>query len=128
MLISDWSSDVCSSDLSQGISFQLGKVRVRKLHGRPQSGRSGSDRVRGDTVGRDTSHRKGEDVSDSRIARCAVLGIFTVGLCSVPGALLALIHETATTKIGRAHVCTPVTNAHIIYPLLLETKKRNYYI
>src|SRR3546814_20498714 len=69
MLISDWSSDVCSSDLSQGIIFQHGKVRVRKLHGRPQSGRSGSDRVRGDTVGRDTSHRKGEDVSVSRIAR-----------------------------------------------------------
>src|SRR3546814_15149828 len=97
MLISDWSSDVCSSDLSQGIIFQLGKVRVRKLHGRPQSGRSGSDRVRGDTVGRDTSHRKGEDVSVSTIARCAVLGIFTVGLCSVPGALIALIPETATT-------------------------------
>src|SRR3546814_9190725 len=26
-------------------------------------------------------------------------------------------------KIGRAHVCTPVTNAHLVCRLLLETKK-----
>src|SRR3546814_4663278 len=26
-------------------------------------------------------------------------------------------------KIGRAHVCTPVTNAHLVCILLLETKK-----
>src|SRR3546814_6991599 len=26
------------------------------------------------------------------------------------------------TKIGRAHVCTPVTNAHIVCRLLLEKK------
>src|SRR3546814_2880903 len=27
------------------------------------------------------------------------------------------------TKIGRAHVCTPVTNAHLVCRLLLEKKK-----
>src|SRR3546814_4114701 len=26
-------------------------------------------------------------------------------------------------EIGRAHVCTPVTNAHLVIRLLLETKK-----
>src|SRR3546814_5107307 len=26
-------------------------------------------------------------------------------------------------EIGRAHVCTPVTNAHVVCRLLLETKK-----
>src|SRR3546814_7994266 len=26
-------------------------------------------------------------------------------------------------EIGRAHVCTPVTNPHLVSPLLLETKK-----
>src|SRR3546814_8430279 len=30
-------------------------------------------------------------------------------------------------QIGRAHVCTPVTNAHLVCRLLLEKKKRNYY-
>src|SRR3546814_8328622 len=28
-------------------------------------------------------------------------------------------------KIGRAHVCTPVTNAHLVCRLLLEKKKNN---
>src|SRR3546814_2288574 len=28
-------------------------------------------------------------------------------------------------EIGRAHVCTPVTNAHLVCRLLLEKKKKN---
>src|SRR3546814_8843178 len=28
--------------------------------------------------------------------------------------------------IGRAHVCTPVTNAHLVCRLLLEKKKKNH--
>src|SRR3546814_9315284 len=31
-----------------------------------------------------------------------------------------------TPQIGRAHVCTPVTNAHLVCRLLLEKKKHNY--
>src|SRR3546814_7310330 len=31
--------------------------------------------------------------------------------------------ELAEEKIGRAHVGTPVTNAHLVYRLLLEKKK-----
>src|SRR3546814_7827282 len=30
-------------------------------------------------------------------------------------------------EIGRAHVCTPVTNAHIVCRLLLEKKKKTAY-
>src|SRR3546814_8443287 len=30
----------------------------------------------------------------------------------------------ALAKIGRAHVCTPVTNAHLVCRLLLEKKQR----
>src|SRR3546814_7222280 len=29
-------------------------------------------------------------------------------------------------EIGRAHVCTPVTNAHLVCRLLIEKKKTNY--
>src|SRR3546814_5928397 len=29
----------------------------------------------------------------------------------------------APTEIGRAHVCTPVTNAHLVCTLMLDTKK-----
>src|SRR3546814_6273374 len=34
-----------------------------------------------------------------------------------------LPYLNATIKIGRAHVCTPVTNAHLVCRLLLEQKK-----
>src|SRR3546814_1880924 len=30
-------------------------------------------------------------------------------------------------EIGRAHVCTPVTNAHLVCRLLLEKKNHNYH-
>src|SRR3546814_7634302 len=30
-------------------------------------------------------------------------------------------------EIGRAHVCTPVTNAHLVCRLLLEKKKQTMY-
>src|SRR3546814_8935013 len=30
------------------------------------------------------------------------------------------------SKIGRAHVCTPVTNAHLVCRLLLENKKHKH--
>src|SRR3546814_3011524 len=32
--------------------------------------------------------------------------------------------ERPNEKIGRAHVCTPVTNAHLVCRLLLEKKKQ----
>src|SRR3546814_416768 len=40
-----------------------------------------------------------------------------------------LLHDIAKGRggdqIGRAHVCTPVTNAHLVCRLLLEKKKQN---
>src|SRR3546814_7933226 len=57
-----------------------------------------------------------------------------------PGKMLALdmggnnpivVWDTAdirtAAKIGRAHVCTPVTNAHLVCRLLLEQKNQNHY-
>src|SRR3546814_6241531 len=35
---------------------------------------------------------------------------------------LAVVSFLATAEIGRAHVCTPVTNAHLVCRLLLEKK------
>src|SRR3546814_8887094 len=46
-----------------------------------------------------------------------------------PYSILAFWNSTTATmdenEIGRAHVCTPVTNAHIVFRLLLEKKKKN---
>src|SRR3546814_8438163 len=39
------------------------------------------------------------------------------------GARMAI--EAGGPQIGRAHVCTPVTNAHLVCRLLLEKKKKN---
>src|SRR3546814_8677147 len=41
--------------------------------------------------------------------------------------LSEMMHESvlgAYGQIGRAHVCTPVTNAHLVCRLLLEKKKK----
>src|SRR3546814_7532873 len=39
------------------------------------------------------------------------------------GHLFGLCPDVAHDQIGRAHVCTPVTNAHLVCRLLLEKKK-----
>src|SRR3546814_8303644 len=38
-----------------------------------------------------------------------------------------LLNPTNDTEIGRAHVRTPVTNAHLVCRLLLEKKKQDHY-
>src|SRR3546814_2102822 len=40
-----------------------------------------------------------------------------------PAPSAAVIDSQSVKKIGRAHVCTPVTNAHLVCRLLLEKKK-----
>src|SRR3546814_10064866 len=62
-----------------------------------------------------------------------VAGTFEFGVSSVlsPRVLIDLSAEIGVTddapdfqiEIGRAHVCTPVTNAHLVCRLLLEKKK-----
>src|SRR3546814_1633334 len=77
MRISDWSSDVCSSDLRE---YDFIK------HLSPES-----------------RHMR------------------FLAQINEPGA--AMLDQL---KIGRAHVCTPVTNAHLVCRLLLEKKKNLY--
>src|SRR3546814_7476245 len=48
----------------------------------------------------------------------------SLALTEVPGrAAEVLNHDERIREIGRAHVCTPVTNAHLVRRLLLATKK-----
>src|SRR3546814_2238346 len=44
----------------------------------------------------------------------------------IGGAPLAQTPTSKRDEIGRAHVCTPVTNAHLVCRLLLEKKKTNH--
>src|SRR3546814_8157390 len=105
MRISDWSSDVCSSDLIPRRKRQTSpRQRPRwGFHRRSRRRHSDAQEALRPTP---TLHRRllGKKylMNDRKL-----LGIGIVG------------------KIGRAHVWTPVTNAHLVCRLLLEKKKPN---
>src|SRR3546814_10220327 len=98
MRISDWSSDVCSSDL----------LFVSAL--RPGQGLWPDDKWpdRNPLFEDDPDTDDLDDFNPNRIFTSKRLK---------PGEYFYDI------KIGRAHVCTPVTNAHLVCRLLLEKKK-----
>src|SRR3546814_2387821 len=119
MRISDWSSDVCSSDLLSNLQRQvlhdtanLGLAKVESARRRiaeinPEV-KVGAHRLRLspdnalDLVSRYDLVADGSDNFPTRyLANDA---------CHLAGRTLA---------IGRAHVCTPVTNAHLVCRLLL---------
>src|SRR3546814_5608447 len=107
MRISDWSSDVCSSDLWSASGSLAYDTRVGGLTLRPMVAvdyfklkEDGYQETGG-----------GEALDLTVLSRdsdaLAVSGTMTLGL---------------EFEIGRAHVCTPVTNAHLVCRLLLAKK------
>src|SRR3546814_1448505 len=102
MRISDWSSDVCSSDL-----FPVEAAFMPcMMHGLV--------RKRGIVV------VGGMERFKSRHLDIVVAGV-VIGLRSADanGCVDAREHHFKLNEIGRAHVCTPVTNAHLVCRLLL---------
>src|SRR3546814_9740228 len=126
--ISDWSSDVCSSDLRQAIG-RRDECHRRWVFRNPRASSTSSScpnpRGRGGSGirparSRDRAPRRPRrflrhNVSLRREIRQAAIG------CS-PSTCDGPIHG-AEPEIGRAHVWTPVTNAHLVCRLLLEKKK-----
>src|SRR3546814_6695041 len=141
MRISDWSSDVCSSDLSaplsgtprnpfrpvrfEGIPDKLATAILEDfdiLVGEPLNGMTATqgpaDRI--EFWGFEFIHavvgRPAERIGN-RHSRCCYsdeAGGIDTGFSSA---------LTPRSKIGRAHVCTPVTNAHSVWRLLVEKKQ-----
>src|SRR3546814_5576452 len=116
MRISDWSSDVCSSDL---VVLAAHMLRLEKPVGdrHPLLFRSAVD---------DTQpflERRGRLADVARVAgereRVEVGAWHTLGMPGPP--------RRRRQKSGRAHVLTPVTNAHIVCRLLLA-KKKHYHL
>src|SRR3546814_1420831 len=103
MRISDWSSDVCSSDLVNGISSS----EEAKIGGMTPAVLIFSGRCElSPCIMPWAVWRLGYWI---RIFRCA----------------RSMKQMNAMKpKIGRAHVCTPVTNAHLVCRLLLEKKNQ----
>src|SRR3546814_4360463 len=115
MRISDWSSDVCSSDLSatarQRALARSASGRMARLTSRQVTSGSNSGRYLG-KLGRAILFR-------SNLSLCAE-GYTWTPMCMAPtGNGETALHEPLRAKIGRAHVCTPVTNAHLVFRLLL---------
>src|SRR3546814_9100259 len=114
MRISDWSSDVCSSDLfgKDAIGRFLDSLRrLRALDPRAKC------------------------VADRRVERRAALEqverLDPLAPVAVPAQRVETLHAVRAAgigsdlrrQIGRAHVWTPVTNAHLVCRLLLENNK-----
>src|SRR3546814_6017927 len=121
MRISDWSSDVCSSDLYQGVIPLEGDSVAHVLE----------------------SYMRNSEQLDTRLWLAAdsrqAAGLLLQRLPGQGGTDVSdehtqdetwerARHLAATVKhneqIGRAHVLTPVTNAHLVCRLLLEKKKK----
>src|SRR3546814_5731333 len=120
MRISDWSSDVCSSDLPatarDGIDDRQFAVLCRR-HARcvvveqeeQRQLQAGSETV----------------VDDEVVVRAVVVDLTQrAGLDTCRQPLPA-----EASEIGRAHVCTPVTNAPLVCrpPLETQTSKHKYH-
>src|SRR3546814_10918797 len=101
MRISDWSSDVCSSDLQLRQRAEKDLVSVFIL---PPSTRDLEKRL----------HTRAQDSAEVVARRMA----------KAADEISHWAEYDYIVKIGRAHVLTPVTNAHLVCRLLLEKKKK----
>src|SRR3546814_8244506 len=107
MRISDWSSDVCSSDLARSAGCARRAPRSGPAPGAPIISPSSRNPLREDRLQRKAQAAPREARAHERAD--AARG----------GDAVARRDE-----IGRAHVLTPVTNAHLVCRLLLEKKKK----
>src|SRR3546814_9758798 len=126
MRISDWSSDVCSSDLV------VSTVRVKDYEAALALANQGNFGLSAGIV--TTSLKHARHFRRNVRAGMVMVNLPTAGVdYHVPfggtrgssygpreQGFAAVEYYTQMKKIGRAHVCTPVTNAHSVCRLLLE--------
>src|SRR3546814_1977526 len=129
MRSSDWSSDVCSSDLLQHQTSTPGRRHegthpAKGLHRRPAG--KGECKDETDAQSRLTQARPdaGRLSGDYRlrtvISKRPCLCLLAPFDRMRPPGRYRLSH---LGKIGRAHVCTPVTNEQLVCRLLIAKKK-----
>src|SRR3546814_10369505 len=122
MRISDWSSDVCSSDLVEGGKVLAPTIEFLTQRGIPVMGHVGLTPQAVNILGgygvRGKSAEEARSIVEDAVA-VAQAGAFSI---VIEGVLESIAIEI---KNGRAHVRTPVTNAQLVCRLLLEKKKKN---
>src|SRR3546814_10057411 len=119
MRISDWSSDVCSSDLFKAVARSIlasPANHVDDVELLADVFDSADPRAYGVLPFPRTDF--GEKSGDAMIAECIAYGRQGTDPKEDPDA----------DKIGRAHVCTPITNAHLVCRLLLEKQNNHHAI
>src|SRR3546814_2755350 len=122
MRISDWSSDVCSSDLPAE-ALAMPAIPVRPARQSPMLKDSELDTQRGGQSLVITNQ-----TMDSIVAGNVLNGDYTAGSVALSDFALSNFNGVGNLliKIGRAHVCTPVTNAHLVCRLLLQKKNMSH--
>src|SRR3546814_10781999 len=130
MRISDWSSDVCSSDLPPHGEVAA-EMPVQKAPEQVEQQRSQEYQGEGQMPA--SRHGKAimaRDCCPIRETRKHQPGVIVIGAALPPiQARVGVEYAQAAhqqyghAEMGRAHVRTPVTNAHLVCRLLLATKK-----
>src|SRR3546814_7669068 len=132
MRISDWSSDVCSSDLHFTQLWLKAARRILKndgtlwvigsYHNIFRVGAKLQDE--GFWILNDIIWRKANPMPDFKGTRFTNAHETLIWASKSENARYRFNYKAMKAmKIGRAHVCNPVTNAHIVCRLLLEHKK-----
>src|SRR3546814_7816587 len=109
MRISDWSSDVCSSDLQDPCRHGTGRS------GHRASSKAGPLLLYGRVGQRPRTGKSPGQTGQiaNRLVHSDLVILDELGY----------LPFSASGEIGRAQVCTPVTNAHLVCRLLLGKKK-----
>src|SRR3546814_6335771 len=127
MRISVWRSDVCSSD-RLGMRVVPSQVKVLLLGaggggGGAKGGKGGSGGSgRGGGGGAGNAGKTAKSGKQAKTAKPRKKSLRERFLGRTPGEKSKT--GRAVQEIGRAHVWTPVTHAHIVCPLMLDKKKR----
>src|SRR3546814_3524011 len=115
MRISDWSSDVCSSDLAEA-------ARARANRYKPLAEQQAvSQQDYTDAL----AQARGAEAADKQQQAALESAQVNLEFTTVPAPITGRSGRSLFTVrgIGRAHVRTPLTSAHHVCRLLLENKK-----
>src|SRR3546814_1990127 len=121
MRISDWSSDVCSSDLFADEAIEA----IEANRNRPFFLYLAFNAPHTPLQATKADYDKLPQIKDHKTR---VYGAMIAQLDRRIGDVMAKLKEAGIddntlVKIGRAHVCTPVTKAHLVCRLSLEKNK-----
>src|SRR3546814_9733813 len=107
MRISDWSSDVCSSDLGAESILTPCDIGRKYCCAKSEAAPHDAGRSAGRSLRAGSFRGRRMDFDACR---------------SLTAAFFEQVSRRRDAQIGRAHVCTPVTNAQLVCRLLIEKK------